>query len=358
MISAKLLPQDGYGCISLHEDGVTDTAMQLREVTTVLQTSHQQGQTMCQKSASLRRLTELKRELAELMTLHRGSTKHPDVAKAVEKLAECNPYKHSGCAESRSFVGNFLLASCPDFPGRLPPIEGREDCIQYTLGRMSFNQFQPRNLVCTLTSVESPVTLITETSDSDLDELDTIHDVGGASRSYSYPLVQNIIAHTPEGVDLPGKIVHEAICRQEESKVSNRFSVLFTGTTLEPAHEVQANPDRFKAWMEVFHQHNADKLTVQGGMISLKSYYPTILDTFQHHGIDQMSRTATNILPPFVSPSVSCRGKFHVDYKARNRGGPKGYIDVLYLDDEMRITRGNRGTITVVYRSNRIPPTY
>lgn len=30
---------------------------------------------------------------------------------------------------------------------------------------------------------------------------------------------------------------------------------------------------------------------------------------------------------------------------------PKGSLDILYLDDEMRVTRGNRGALTIVSRS-------
>ena len=31
---------------------------------------------------------------------------------------------------------------------------------------------------------------------------------------------------------------------------------------------------------------------------------------------------------------------------------PHGYIDVLYLDEDLRITRGNRGTIVIVERDS------
>lgn len=363
MISAKHLPQEGYGHIIPAPHGHTLADTKQRRDVTILQAPHQQGITSCQHPASIRRVDELKKDLLDLMARHQGSTKHPDVHKAIQRLSECNPFDSSSCSKLHSFTGNFQVASCPDFSGRIRHVEGKEDCIQYTLGRMTFNQFRPQNLVCTLTSVDSPVSVLTEHSDDDIEDLDLGGGMDGTCQLYSYPLVQNIIIHTPAGIDLAGKVVHEAIC-QEHGKVSNRFSVSFTGTTLAPAQEVLEDPEKFKAWMDTFHQHNADKLAdqplqpPQTGITSLKScYHPNILDSFQY-GIGRISRTTTNILPPSVSPSLSCRGKFHVNLKAKGRGGPKGYIDVVYLDDEIRITKGNRGTFTVVYRINRMPSNY
>ncbi len=49
-------------------------------------------------------------------------------------------------------------------------------------------------------------------------------------------------------------------------------------------------------------------------------------------------------LPTDESDSESC-----ARYEMKRE--PKGYFDILYVDEDLRITRGNRGTVVIVQRA-------
>ena len=40
-------------------------------------------------------------------------------------------------------------------------------------------------------------------------------------------------------------------------------------------------------------------------------------------------------------------------FRFEMKRSPVGYLDVLYLDNDLRITKGNRGTVVVVERVNK-----
>ena len=105
---------------------------------------------------SLTRTDELISELKSHLSRTGGCTKDPEVVAIVNELAGMNPCTKD-CAKSPDFLGEFVALTCPNFPGRLKPQPGCEDDVQYTLGRLSFNIFQPAKLVCTTRSVRNRV---------------------------------------------------------------------------------------------------------------------------------------------------------------------------------------------------------
>ena len=271
-----------------------------------------------QRSEQLRG-SELKDQLKALLSKYNGSTKHPDVVKVIEELSTLNPTP-CNAAKSSLFLGEFYALTSPNFPGRIKPAEGQEDIVQYTLGRLSFNIFQPHKLVCTLRGVRNPVTTNQQPSDDDDD----------SKQTYSYPLFLDITIHTENG-DLPAILRNEAIC-YENPDIPNRLMVSFTGGTLMPAEEVRKDPARLKLWAETF--EGAYKKADEE-----RSYVGRI---FQY-----IIKLLLGLTLP--SDDDQLKHSFHFDMKR----SPVGYLDVLYLDEDLRITKGNRGTVVVVERATK-----
>jgi hypothetical protein len=259
------------------------------------------------------RTDDLKVELKSLLSKNGGTTKDPAVVAIIDELSELNPCKEN-CAQSSGFLGDFQSLTCPNFPGRLEPQPGQEGLVQYTLGRMSFKIFQPAKLVCTMRSVRNPVAKQGTTDDGKM--------------KLSYPLVVDLTIHTPDG-DLPAILINEGHC-YENPDVNKRLMVSFTGGTLMPAEEVRNDPSKLKLWERTFEgaYKKADKERSYFGWafqffikILLGLTYPTDASLFKH--------------------------SFHFEMKR----SPVGYLDILYLDEDLRITKGNRGTIVVAERS-------
>jgi hypothetical protein len=265
------------------------------------------------------RVEELKEKLKSLLAKYYGDTKNPDVVEVVDQLSELNPAKENA-AQSSLFLGEFYALTCPNFPGRIEPQKGAEDLVQYTLGRLSFNIFQPHKLVCTLRSVRNPVSNQNISGQED-------------KKTFSYPLVLDITIHTPDG-DLPATLVNEAYC-YENPDVNNRIMVSFSGGTLMPAEEIKHDISKLKLWAQTFEgaYKKAD---------TERSYFGWFFQS--------MIRILLGLTVP--SDDSLLKHTFHFGMKR----SPVGYLDVLYLDEDLRITRGNRGTIVVVERSTSSVP--
>lgn len=258
------------------------------------------------------KIEELKKELKSLLAKSGGSTNDPEVIAVIDKLVSLNPCKES-CARSNEFLGEFVALTCPNFPGRIKSEPGQEDLVQYKLGRLSFNIFQPHKLVCTMRSVRNHVSVNGTTDEG--------------KTKFSYPLVLDITIHTPDG-DLPAIVINEAHC-YENQDVNNRLMVSFTGGTLLPAEEVRNDPSKLELWSKTF-EGAYQKANEE------RSYFGWIFQFF------------LKLVLGLTYPTDDCltKNSFHFEIKR----APVGYLDVLYLDEDLRITKGNRGTIVVVER--------
>lgn len=278
-------------------------------------------------------IIQLKKDLRSLLIQHGGCPKHPDVQKVIDQLTELNPSKDLDCITLPSFLGEFTALTAPNWPGRIEPMPQQKEVdneagkcqdikYQYKLGRLSFNIFQPNNLVCTLRSVRNLV-------------MPTTDEKHGDDRcTLAYPLVSDIIIHTPEGIDLPATLINEAIC-YENTDVKNRVMASFSGGTLMPANQVKTDSHKMKIWTKTFegaYSKAAEEMSYVGRTVQfiLKS----LLGLTLPKDID-----STSLLEE--------EHAFHFEMKR----SPVGYLDILYLDDDIRITKGNRGTIVVVERS-------
>lgn len=257
--------------------------------------------------------------MKSLLAKHHGSTKNPEVLEAIKVLASMNPTDK--VAASPLLEGEFLCHTLPEFPGRIkntPP-----GTVQYTLGRLSFNIFQPHHLVCTVRSVRQSIRSRTSVKDAD----------GKTNRSkfqtFEYPICLDLTIHTEQG-DLPAMMYNSGVC-YKEPKDPQRLNVTFKGSTLVPSYEVRSDPQLLKVWQDTFRNAytNADK---ERGVLSkalqwaLKWWFQMVLPSDEGVSAEDYS--------------VS----FHMERS------PRGYLDVLYLSERLRVTRGNRGTLVVVER--------
>lgn len=243
-----------------------------------------------------------KKVLFEALKTSGGDTNNKIVVAAIEKLALLNP--NSAPLENRSLLfGNWLLINAPNFLGRQSDRQGR--CI-YTLGRLAFNMFEPVKILVEIERVLQPVFSVGEANE-------LTHDIVVEFKTID----ENI----PE---LKGSVRNLAIC---SPKSQDTLQVRFTGGELVPLETKEAS--KMKEWLKVFGQES------QKSQLSLREWISSVLIKSMF-GITK------------ASDIDSQTGKRTFVMKK----SPKGILKILYLDDELRITRGNRETVLICQRQS------
>lgn len=263
-------------------------------------------------SVDAAQITETKQHLRAALANHHGSSKHSEVVAIIHELAALNPTQRP--ARSPLMLGDWRNLSAPHFPDRIAPEEGEEDVFKYTLGRISFNLFEPRKLVCTVESIENPIEPIRGEEEGEAAE----------DNKMTYPAVCGLVFHTPEG-DL------RATMRNEGTVVpatDDRASVVFTSGGLHPAPEVLADAAKLALWRKTF-ENAYERANAE------RSY------------LARAGRAVFFGLMGLVTPTDAADS-----FRFEMKRAPKGWLDVLYLDEEMRITKGNRGSYVVVEKGS------
>ena len=304
-------------------------------------------------------LKEAKQNFLQILNNHGNDTSDPNVAAAIDDLGQkwqiLRKQQRQGSEAPESHLitkmkGKWIQLSAPIFPNAIkdPDTPGK---IKYTLGRLSFNMFQPKNLVCTLDGTtnlidqfdppscvagdapeETKEAVAKNTSESDTSSEDETNEgttAAGDHLTYTYNVLQHLIVHA-EKKDLPATLLVEGKCNVDPKK-NDRVSVVFTAGQLRRGEEVDRNLQMRKIWDETFHEAYATAEKERG-----------YISTF---GMWLMKLAFKLTLPIDTDGSSD-------DYCARYemKRAPKGYIDILYIDENLRITRGNRGSIVVVRR--------
>eukprot|EP00536_Pseudo-nitzschia_multiseries_P007226 jgi/Psemu1/256063/estExt_Genewise1Plus.C_1670016 len=257
----------------------------------------------------------LKSKLRALIAENNGCLNSNEVADTVKELSEMNP-NPTNCARLQLFIGDYFTLNTPNFPGRLKTASGDEKIVQYTLGRLSFNIFQPNELVCTVKSIRNPV-------HPQYDQFDD------AKSTFSYHIIIELTIHTPDG-DLDATLINRGFCRENDDR-KNRLMVTFKGGTLIPGNKSTIDDGPMLALWEKTFANAYEKADEE------RSYLGWIYQYFL--------KLILGLNLPTDSRNHYDHA-FHFDMKR----APKGFFDVLYLDDDMRITKGNRGTISVLDR--------
>ena len=215
-------------------------------------------------------------------------------------------------ARSPLFLGDWRILSAPNFPNRIINNEDKDTSFQYTLGRISFNMFQPKHLVVTICHPENGVLNVVHKSDN-LHHLE-YEDVA------TYQLVMNIIIHTDNG-DLPAEVFMEGHCFPESDI---RMKVGFTSGTLRKGPSIDKDEKLTQLWDDTFRDAYAKADEERGYM-----------ESFLQWTIKKMMKIT---FPTDESMRYEMKRVIH------------GYFDILFLDEDMRITKGNRGSIVITTR--------
>lgn len=240
--------------------------------------------------------TEAKLALRAALETHKGSTKAPPVVAAIKALSALSPYKAP--AREPALLGAWQQINSPDFPSSKQTAEGD---FQYTLGKLSFGVFEPKNLMCTLGKVCNPLSEGTESMVMLID----------------YEIQVQLNIETEDGLPMPAELITFAKC----ARVSDdRVSVAFAGGVLKPV----GNCDR-EAWRRTF-----------APSLAAKPRKRTLLMNWL------LQRMMGLVKPNEMTEDGAMR------YEMTK--APEGYLDILYLDDDLRITRGNRGSYVVAKR--------
>lgn len=231
---------------------------------------------------------------------HNGDTKHPAVIDAIALLSSLNstpnPAQHRALLE-----GNWLLISAPNFPGKL---EDSANGFVYTLGRLTFNKFEPIDLRVALEKVSQPIFATDK------------------ENQYSYDIVVEFKIVDENYPELKGIVKNLAVCSPVESDI---VQVEFTGTELMPL--VDDERADLKLWLETF---SSDRSKSQISFFERLKFW--LVQTM--FGMSKVSA---------IEPKTG-KQSFAINKS------PKGKLKLLYLDEELRITRGNRESVLVCQR--------
>jgi len=238
-----------------------------------------------------------KARLREALHSAEDRVSDPKVVAAVEALAIYNPT--DAPAKSDALLGDWYQINAPEFPGDRGVDEDGNRL--YTLGQGTFGVFEPKELVCAMGKARNP---FVRRKDS--------------SGVVDYTVEIPISFKDAEGRPAAGLLVNEAEC---EVISDDRLGVKFTGGYLCPDGE------DCEVWNSTFEA-------------AFENYKPRKRDRLMNWLLKRMMGLEK---PTGMSTDGS------MTYKMKK--SPHGTLDVLFLDDELRITRGNRGSVVIAERA-------
>lgn len=238
--------------------------------------------------------------------------------------------------QAESVDGMWLTLSKPSFFGCLGENDNGDP--MYTLGRMAFDMFSPTNLVCSLQGNFNPVEVVSdEERKSMLEQVpkalrEEVESGKTVLRTYHVVAAFTIEPPLASFPDAPNKDVHRPIkgimttfgYSLPDPKVPNRHSIWFTGGRIEPNND----PADIFEWKRLFTLHPP-----------------------KHTWGEKAKLLAVKLLMGATVPeSMAEDGSMEFAFTRPLGGHGMAYVDVVYLDETLRIVRGHRGTIMVFSR--------
>uniref|UniRef100_A0A7S4S9I0 Plastid lipid-associated protein/fibrillin conserved domain-containing protein n=1 Tax=Ditylum brightwellii TaxID=49249 RepID=A0A7S4S9I0_9STRA len=267
-----------------------------------------------------------KETLRKILKENHGSTKDEKAMEAIEQLSQlwktCSIKSVSETAKSapnsKLVLGDWKIISAPDFPnGTLVESTTKDGntChkFQYTLGRISFNIFQPKDMLCTIEGIQNFI--------RNMEQTDLSKEQQQCKGIATYNVLIDLMFHTPNG-DFPGEIMMEGYCYPESD---TRVTVIFTGGELRKRKSAMQDCDISKLWEQTF-ANAYKKADMERGYVEQLMQYV-------------MKSVLKLEMPTDDNPRYEMKRVM------------KGYLDILYLDESFRVTRGNRGSVVVVEKS-------
>ncbi len=232
--------------------------------------------------------TALKQALEE----HDGDTNHKDVLSAIDRLVAFNPTLAPTKTDSLQF-GEWILISAPNFPNGQKRADGK---YEYTLGNLAFNIFEPTELKLVIDRVVQPVFA-----------LDT-------TEQLSHNILVEFTIVDEIANNLQGSIKNLG---QASASDDRTLQVKFTGAELLPRN--LENPEEIKVWLDIF------ALKKQNRKVSLSKKIQLFIARLLL-GLD---------LPSDIDKDT---GKLSFTMSR----SPQGGVEIIYLDSDLRITRGTK----------------
>jgi hypothetical protein len=288
---------------------------------------------------------EAKENFKRLIVQHKGDAANPEVKFALDELVRLAVDEREDCvdgadarspAAARSNEGRWKSITTPPFPGKLP--DDATGKSKFTLGRMSFGMFKPTKLVCAVEDIFNILHPVDEKEGGLLS-----NGITGRRRSslaspvdapptwmQTYDLEVMIEIETPTA-KLPARLTNYGFCFPE---TPTRLAIKFSEGKLEPRFDLSSPADAAlsAAWKEIFDNAITKEAEAQSHLGRLATW-----------ATYKLMNAMMGLEPP-TDNSVD----FTQIYKI---GRPyKGHIDIVYLDKDLRVTRGNAGTIVVVER--------
>ncbi len=237
-----------------------------------------------------------KAELRKALATFGGDTKNEFVAAAIKKLSApalaMAPDRYGSLLE-----GKWLLISAANFPDGEQRSDGK---WVFTLGRIAFNMFQPIELKVVIDRVLQPVLSL-------------------AGEQRSYDIIVEFTTVDERFPKLAGVVRNLGVCQPISDSV---LQVKFKSGALEPQV-----PNQINDWKAVFGKQR------QSSNTSWK---------------EKLSSTIFQVMFGLVPPKGMNPETGEISFTMHR--SPKGSLKILYLDEELRITRGERGTVLVCER--------
>jgi len=257
------------------------------------------------------------------------------LAKHYDELGWDARLEHS--SSERVLEGMWLTLSKASFFGSLG--ENPHGDPMYTLGRMAFDMFLPTQLVCSLQGNFNPVHIVPpemrpcteqEIPKNLLEEVEMGTHV---LRTYNIITAFTIEPHMADYPKAPNRDVRRPIKGimttfgyvLPDPQVPNRLSIWFTGG------EIRPNNDEYdeREWKRLFGEHHHPGRTL---------------------GEKTRVLAANLLMGAQVPQEMQDDGTLSYTFTRPLGGHGVAYVDVLYLDNSLRIVRGHRGTFFVFTR--------
>ncbi|ABG53357.1 hypothetical protein Tery_4365 [Trichodesmium erythraeum IMS101] len=240
-------------------------------------------------------ILETKMALREALKTYDGDVKNQKVKAKIEQLSQLNPIEkptHSSLLES-----HWLLISAPSFPQGQKLSNGK---YAYTLGKLAFNMFQPTNLKLVIDSVKQPVVLLGEKSKRS-------HDI-----VVEFSIIDELFP------PLKGIVRNLAVCYPVDNK---NLQAEFTGGIFAPQ-----KGENLSTWKDIFVQAKASKKGLKEQLMSV------------------FFKLMFGLTPPQGMNTETGEISFTM------KRSPKGRLEILFLDEELRITKGKKENILIFER--------
>ncbi|CAM9223735.1 unnamed protein product [Scytosiphon promiscuus] len=245
---------------------------------------------------------EAKENLRRALKESRGSSKAPGVEEAAAVLATFNPT--SSPASAWHLHSGPWTSIGEDFKGTTRTADG----LECTLGRLVFNIFEPVGLPVLLTDIQNVIGPRPENT-----------------QPTSYSICTRWVSR--DGSGLRGRTEISGLC-WEDSSDPNRILVMFDKGYVRPDEGQE-----LESWSKVMGVKDMEAANEKGVLSTLKEGFAKLL---------------LKVAFGFRGPAESLGPEGELSYEMKR--SPKASLDILYMDEQLRVTRGAQGALVISSR--------